>query len=279
MFGPVSALSYIFLPANLFVSFSYSGLLISLLLIFVLFFLSVVFYSPYDSASEKRYKNQLSSITEKISFFSGSTLVAKDFIDLYRSGIGIGQTLFSFVLPLCLIWLVMSFVNQYLPQTGILFSLAVVTGVIASTMYTWLTEFDSISAYYFLPLKLSSVISAKVKTFTVLQVVPLIFLAFVAVLSDSVGSFPNAAVLCLSISFFELSLMVRLCGLSPGAMIYNVRVFLVYILVTGPVILILLGLTFANPVFAYLSALMLIPAWLLMKSGFKKWDSEDFTGL
>ncbi|MDD4126741.1 MAG: hypothetical protein PHV39_03535 [Methanomicrobium sp.] len=73
--------------------------------------------------------------------------------------------------------------------------------------------------------------------------------------------------------------MVRLCGLSPGTMIYNVRVFLTYILVTGPVILVLLGLSFANPAFAYLSALMLIPAWLLMKSGFKKWDSEDFTGL
>lgn len=279
MYGPVSALSYILLPANLFVSFSYSGLLISLLLISVLFFLSVVFYSPYDSASEKRYSNQLSPLTEKISFFSGSTLVAKDFIDLYRSGIGIGQTLFSFVLPLCLIWLLMSFVNQYLPQTGILFSLAVVTGVIASTMYTWLTEFDSISAYYFLPLKISSVILAKAKTFTLLQVVPLIFIAIVSYFSKNIMSFPNAAVLCLSISFFELSLMVYLSGLSPGTLIYNVRVFLVYILVTGPVILILLGLSFANPAFAYFSALLLIPAWLLLKSGFKKWDSSDFTGL
>ncbi|MBN2734390.1 MAG: hypothetical protein JXQ82_06015 [Methanomicrobiaceae archaeon] len=279
LYSPVFALSYLLLPANLFVSFSYSGLLISLLLIFVLFFLSVVFYSPYDTSSEKHYKNLLNSWSEKLSFLKDSTLVAKDFIDLYRSGIGIGQTIFSFILPLCLIWLVMSFVNQFLPQTGILFTLAVVSGVIASTIYTWLTEFDSISAYYFLPLRLSSVISAKAKTFTVLQAVPVIFLAVVAVISGGIGFFLNSVVLCLSVSFFELALMVRLCGLSPGTMIYNVRVFLVYILVTGPVILVLLGLTFISPALAYLSALMLIPAWLMMKSGFKKWDSEDFTGL
>jgi len=61
-------------------------------------------------------------------------------------------------------------------------------------------------------------------------------------------------------------------------MIYNVKVFLTYILVTGPVILILLALTFVSPYLAYASALMLIPAWLLMKSGFRKWDSEDYAG-
>ena len=279
IYTPVMVLSYLLLPAYLFVLFSYPVLLISLILIAVLFSLSVAFYSPYDSGSEKHYKNLLNSVSGKLVFLKDNTLVAKDFIDLYRSGIGIGQTIFSFILPLCLIWLVMSFVNEFLPNAGILFTLAVVTGVIASTMYTWLTEFDSVSAYYFLPLKISSVISAKAKTFTVLQVVPVIFIAAVAVLSGGIGFFLNAVVLCLSISFFELSLMVRLCGLSPGTMIYNVRVFLTYILVTGPVILILLALTFISPYLAFLSAVLLIPAWLLLKSGFKKWDREDFTGL
>ncbi|MDD4126740.1 MAG: hypothetical protein PHV39_03530 [Methanomicrobium sp.] len=189
IYTPVMVLSYLLLPAYLFVLFSYPVLLISLILIAVLFSLSVAFYSPYDSGSEKHYKNLLNSVSGKLVFLKDNTLVAKDFIDLYRSGIGIGQTIFSFILPLCLIWLVMSFVNEFLPDAGILFTLAVVTGVIASTMYTWLTEFDSISAYYFLPLKISSVIGAKTKTFTVLQVVPVIFIAAVAVLSGGIGFF------------------------------------------------------------------------------------------
>jgi len=277
-YSPETVLSGLMLPALLFTSFSYSGLIISLGLIAVLFALSIIFFTPADSGSEKHYKNMLNSLSKRLDFLKNSTLVAKDFIDLYRSGIGFGQTIFSFLLPLGLIWMVMSFMSGFLPQQSILFTLAVVTGVIASTMYTWLTEFDSISAYYFLPLKISSVIRAKAETFTVLQLIPVIFIVAAALLSDAAGYIPNAIVLCLSVSFFELALMVRMCGLQPGTMIYNVKVFLTYILVTGPVILILLALTFVSPYLAYASALMLIPAWLLMKSGFRKWDSEDYAG-
>ncbi|WP_421908165.1 hypothetical protein [Methanolacinia petrolearia] len=69
-----------------------------------------------------------------------------------------------------------------------------------------------------------------------------------------------------------------MCGLQPGAMIYNVKVFLTYILVTGPVILVLLGLTFVSTYLAYFSVILFIPAWLLIQSGFRKWDSADYAG-
>lgn len=278
IYSPEKILSAILLPVMLFNSFSYSGLLLSTGAIAVLFALSIIFFTSEDSTSEKHYKNLLDSFSQRLDFLEENTLVAKDFIDLYRSGIGIGQTIFSFLLPLGLIWLVLSFLGDFLTQGDIIFTIAVVTGIIASTMYTWLTEFDSISAYYFLPLNISAVIKAKAGTFTVLQVIPVLFIAAAGIISGTPGNIPNAIVLCLSISFFELSLMIRMCGLEPGAMIYNVRVFLRYILVTGPVILVLLGLTFTSPYLAYVSAVLFIPAWYLIKSGLDKWDNSDYAG-
>ncbi|MBN1431530.1 MAG: hypothetical protein JW931_02025 [Methanomicrobiaceae archaeon] len=278
LYSPGTVLSAVLLPVSIFDSFTYSGLLLSLGAIAVFFTLSILFFTSADTGSEKHYRNLLDSVSQRLGFLQDNTLVAKDFIDLYRSGIGIGQTIFSFLLPLGLIWLVLSFLREFLTQNNILFTIAVVTGVIASTMYTWVTEFDSISAYYFLPLNISSIIRAKTGTFTVLQVVPVVFIIAVGLLSDAAASIPNAVVLCLSVSFFELALMIRMCGLEPGTMIYNVRVFLKYILITGPVILVLLGLTFISPYLAYISVILFIPAWYLIKSGFKKWDNSDYAG-
>jgi len=278
IYTPEAAIATILLPVMLFSAFSYTALLLSLGIIAVLFALSIIFFTAEDTGSEKHYKNLLDSFSGRLDFLEENVLVAKDFIDLYRSGIGIGQTIFSFILPLGLIWLVLSFLDGFLTENNIMFTIAVVTGIIASTIYTWVTEFDSISAYYFLPLNISSVIKAKAGTFTVLQVIPVVFIIAVGLLSGAAGSIPNAIALCLSVSFFEMALIVRMCGLEPGTMIYNVRVFLKYILVTGPMVLILLGLTFFSPYLAYLAVLLFIPAWYLVKSGLEKWDSLDYAG-
>lgn len=278
IYTPAEVLTTLLLPVRLFISFTYTGLLIQVLIITILFAVSVLLFTSEDTASEKHYKNLLDPLSERLVFLKENAIVAKDFIDLYRSGIGIGQTIFSFLLPLGLIWLILSFLGGFLIPDNILFTIAVVTGVIASTMYTWLTEFDSIPAYYFLPINISSVIRAKTGTFTILQLIPVLFIAAVAIISGTADKIPSAVILSLSISFFELSLMIRMCGLEPGAMIYNVRVFLKYILITGPVILFLLGLVFLNPYFAFFSLILLVPAWHLIKSGFKKWDNTDYSG-
>jgi hypothetical protein len=146
-------------------------------------------------------------------------------------------------------------------------------------MYTWLTEFDSFAAYIFLPVRTSDIIKAKAESFTVLQIIPVIFLVAAGILSDIPAYIPGAVVLCLSVSFFALSVQIRLCGLNPGILIYNVRVFLLYMLLIGPATLVLLALTTAGPAFAYAGVILFIPAWIMTNSGFKKWDNTEFAGL
>jgi len=270
--------SFLFPPLAVFYTLSPLNLAASVLLIIILFSLSMMFFTPEYQSSVKHYKNRFLPLSENIGFLRENELVAKDFIDLYRSGAGIGQTLFSFLLPLGIIWLILSLMKGIIPEESLLFSLAVVTGVISSTMYTWLTEFDSFAAYIFLPVRTSDIIKAKAESFTVLQVIPVIFLIFAGLASEIPAHIPGAVVLCLSVSFFALSVQIRLCGLNPGILIYNVRVFLLYMLLIGPATLVLLALTTAGPAFAFAGVILLIPAWIMINSGFKKWDNTEYTG-
>ncbi|WFN33707.1 hypothetical protein L1S32_07595 [Methanogenium sp. S4BF] len=278
VFGFNGGVTALFPPLTVFYSFSAETLAVSVGVILTLFALSMIFFTSDYQSAEKHYKNRHTPLSRNLAGLPAHDLVAKDFIDLYRSGIGIGQTLFSFLLPLGLIWLILSVMGGFLPQEKLLFIFAVVTGVISSTMYTWLTEFDAIASYMFLPLQISSVIKAKIESFTVLQALPVIFLICVALSSGTAAFIPHALLLSLTTSFFALSVMVRFCGLSPSTLIYNVRIFLTYLLLIGPPILVLITLAFISPLFAFAGILLLIPAWHLMHSGFQKWDNTDFTG-
>ncbi len=278
VFGFNGGATAIFPPLAVFYSFSAESLAISLGVILILFTLLMIFFTSEYQSAEKHYKNRHPLLSQRLAMLPEHDLVAKDFIDLYRSGIGIGQTLFSFLLPLGLIWLILSLMGGVLPPEQVLFMFAVVTGVIASTMYTWLTEFDAIASYMFLPLPVSSVIKAKIESFTVLQIVPVIFLAGVALSSGTAEYIPHVLVLSLCISFFALSVLVRLCGLSPTTLIYNARIFLTYMLLIGPPILILITLTFTSPLFAFAGLLLFVPAWYMMQSGLRKWDTMDVAG-
>jgi len=268
----------LFPPIALFYSVTAGNLAISLGVIFILFALSMIFFTPEYQSAEKHYTNRHTPLAQRLTFLPQHDLVAKDIIDLFRSGIAVGQTLFSFLLPLGLIWLILSVMGGFLSPEMILFNFAAVTGVIASTMYTWLTEFDTPMSYLFLPLTVSSVIRAKTETFAMLQVIPVIVLVGVALLSGTAAYIPEALALALSISFFALSVQVRYCGLSPSTLIYNARIFLTYILLIGPPVLILIALTSAHPLFAFTGILLLAPAWYLMQRGFEIWDNADVAG-
>ena len=123
LYTPTRILAALLLPVGLFTSFTYTGLLLSLLVIALLFSLSIIFFTSADTSSEKHYKNLLDSFSQRLEFLDENVIIAKDFIDLYRSGIGIGQTIFSFILPLGLIWLVLSFLGGLLTGKDILFTI------------------------------------------------------------------------------------------------------------------------------------------------------------
>jgi len=271
--------AFYFPPLLLYCGFSWGLLLVSCVVLAIMFLLSILIFSPDHAGTTRRYADLFAPLLKNFPSLPHPPLVAKDFVDLYRSGIGVGQALFSFLIPLVVIWFFLSLLGSYLPPHGLLFLFAMITGVIASTMYTWVTEFDAFGPYACLPVAVSTLIRSKITTFSLLQVVPAIFIGLAAIISGEPAYILPAVVLCVSISFYAAGVMSYLCGLSPSVLVYDVKVLFTYLVLDGVVCAIFSAVSFANPFYALSSVVLLIPGWLSVKAAMKRWDAVDPAGL
>ena len=267
-----------FPPLLLYFSFSYANLILSCTLLVFLFCISVVLFSPEYGGTTKEFRNSFAPLVKRLTFFPDPPLAAKDMLDLHRSGSVVGQTLFSFLLPLVVIWFFLSLLGPYFPPHGLLFTFAILTGVIASTMYTWVTMFDTFGPYACLPVSVSTLIRSKISTFAILQLVPAVFIAAVAILTgDSPVLFP-AVVLCLAVSFYAMGVTVWLTGLSPNVLVYDVRVLLSYLILVGIALTVFSAISFAGPFYPLISVVLVLPSYLFVKQAMVRWDAVDQAG-
>lgn len=259
-------------------AFTWTNLIGSCAILAILFGVAIALFNPESVGSEKNYRNAFSPLMARLSFLPNPPLAAKDVIDLYRSGSLIGQTLFSFILPLAVIWFFLSLLGPYFPPHGLLFIFAITTGVIASTMYTWVTMFDNFGPYACLPVAVSTLIAGKLTTFTILQLLPAIFIAVVAILSGEIAFLVPAVVLGLAVSFYAVAVMAWLCGLSPNVLVYDVKVLALYLILVGISVVIFTAAAFANPYFALASLILAVPAWWFVQKAKVRWDAVDPAG-
>jgi hypothetical protein len=268
----------LFPPLLLHDEFSWTNLLLSCLTLAVLFSVSLFLFNPESVGSEKKYKDSFTPLLQRFSFLPNPPLAAKDTIDLYRSGSMIGQTIFSFAVPLAVIWFFLSLMSRFFPPHGLLFLFAITTGVIASTMYTWVTMFDTFGPYACLPVAVSTLITSKLTTFTVLQIIPAVFIAVVAILAGEAANVVPAVVLGIAVSFYAVSVMTWLCGLSPNVLVYDVKVLFVYLVLVGIVVTVFSAAAFMNPSYALAAIILAVPAWLLVQRAKVRWDAVDPAG-
>lgn len=267
-----------FPPLLLNSAFTWTNLILSCAVLAILFVVAIWMFNPESVGSEKSYRDSFASLMQRYSFLPDPPLSAKDTLDMYRSGSVIGQTIFSFILPLAVIWFFLSLLGPYFPPHGLLFIFAITTGVIASTMYTWVTMFDNFGPYACLPVAVSTLIGSKLTTFAVLQVVPALFLAAVALLAGEGVYLIPAVVLGISVSFYAVSVMAWLTGLSPNVLVYDVKVLAIYLVLVGIVLTLFTGLAYANPLYAFASVVLALPAWLFIRKAKVKWDAVDPAG-
>jgi hypothetical protein len=264
-----------FPPLMLFYSFSWVTLAFTCAVILFLSAVAVLLFTSEYTDTTRRYSSAMAPLVQRLSFFPYPALAAKDLIDLNRSGSFIGQTIFSFLIPLGLLWFLLSVLTRLLPPGGVLLIFAILTGVIASTMYTWITAFDSYSSYTCLPVSVRALLTSKICSFSVLQLIPVALIIVVSLLSGGVIYLLPALVLCLSVSFFSLALTVRLTGLSPSVLVYDAKVLVTYLFVLGMALIVLIALAFVNPYYALLSVLLFLPGWLFVRESYTRWDTLD----
>jgi len=267
-----------FPPLLLNSAFTWINLLISCAVLALLFGVAIVLFNPESVGSEKTYTDSFAPLMRRLSFLPNPPLAAKDTLDLYRSGSMVGQTIFSFILPLAVIWFFLALLGPYFPPHGLLFIFAITTGVIASTMYTWVTMFDSFGPYACLPVAVSTLIGSKLTTFSILQVIPAVFIAAVALLAGEAVYLVPAVVLGISVSFYAVAVMSWLCGLSPNVLVYDVKVLAIYLVFVGIVLTVFTSVAFANPYYSLVSVVLAVPAWWLVQKAKLRWDQVDPAG-
>lgn len=267
-----------FPPLVLFDAFSPVVLLEALLLIIIPFAIAVQTFTTEQADATKRYPNRLTPLMKRLSFFPYPYLAAKDLLDLLRTGAAVGQTIFSFLLPLGLIWLFLSLIGSFLPHSALLLLFAILTGVLASTMYTWLTAFDTIGSYGCLPIAVRTIIFSKICAFSLLQAIPAVFLAIITITTGTGQYLPSVLVLGLAISFFGLSVTVYLTGLSPNVLVYDAKVLVTYLVSMAIVIIPLIILSFMNPLYPLAAVFLLIPAGYLVRRSYPRWERADIEG-
>jgi hypothetical protein len=267
-----------FPPLLVFSAFSFPALALSLLIILISCLLAFGLFTTEYHDTERFYPDLFTPVSRRLGMFPLPALTAKDFLDLYRSGHGVGQTLFSFLLPLGIIWFFLSLLSSMLFEGGLIVFFALVTGIISATMFTWITEFDEISAYSCLPVGVAQLITSKAATYSVLQVIPAMLLTVVSLTTGNGRYLPFILVFWGSISLYALAVTIYLMGLSPSVMLYNAGVFFLYMIILGLPALFLAGTAAFDITFLLGAPILLLPAWWLFLKGRAKWDARDYTG-
>ncbi len=254
-------------------------LALSFFLILVPAAVSVLFVTVDYPDRTKRFTNSLDPLAKRVGALGSAHFIAKDALDLLRSEGGAGKVIFSFLLPLGLVWICLRVLIRFIPGIDPLVVFAVLLGVISATIYNWLTEFDSFTSYSFLPVEVSEVIDAKLKSYGLANLLPAAVLVVAAPTSvGGAGSFLPAFAAFLSVSAYTLAVTVYLTGLHPNVMLYSAGVFLRYLLAISPALLLLIFASILDPAYAALSLLLFLPAALLLSRGRTKWQAWEMPG-
>jgi hypothetical protein len=223
---------------------------------------------------KRRFKNRLENLSKKFKFSNYSLFIAKDFLDLDRSEGGIGKIIFSFLFPIAIIWIMLYFFLKFVPVNFLLI-FSILLGVISSSVYNWLTEFDLFTSYSFLPVKVSTIMKSKLHSYVIINLISVFILAILAIWTDQIPYFFHALFMFISISFYTLSITVYLTGLYPNVLLYNAKIFLVYVLSISPILLILIFLSMFSSSLLFMSILLLLPAFYILRKSYEKWEGWE----
>jgi hypothetical protein len=256
---------------SLFLNPSKDQFLLSFALIIIPSSFSLVFLKVDYPQTKKSFSNSFSRLCEHLKSYRYSAFVAKDFLDLKRSEGGLGKVIFSFLLPVALIWMLLSALGQVIPALNTLALFSLVLGVLSSSMYNWLTEYDIFASYAFFPIRASDMIKSKLNSYFFLNLIPLLILTML-VLNKEPASLIPSLLLFISISFYMVSILVYLTGLSPSINLYNGRTFALYAFSVMPLLIINIILSMFG-LYYVLADLLLIPfSFYLLKQSFWKWN-------
>lgn len=257
-----------------FLSPSASQILFSLLVITIPSAFSFIFLKVDYPQKKRLFRNSLDRLSNLLKFNEYSVFVSKDLLDFNRSEGGIGKIIFSFLFPLAMIWLLILILLKFVPVLNMFVVFSIFLGIISSSFYNWFTEFDSFNSYAFLPIKVSTVIKSKINSYIIINLVSLAVLIFVALWTGQSVYFLPALLSFVSISSYALATIVYLTGLNPNVLLYNAKIFLQYLMMLSPLLLVFIFLSVLNPFYLIASPVLILLSYKIVKNGYERWDNK-----
>ncbi len=238
----------ILLPLNFYLNHSPDILISSIIIIAILITSSTLLFRFEHESKAKDYSTIFKK-TKKHSIIK--VFMIKDIIDLHRSEGSFGKVLFSFFIPLMIVEVMVQFLLKLfvINNNGLLLLFSVVIGVTASTIYNWLTEFDILDKYFILPVSDRMVITSKTALTLIIGIISgtLMVILSLMFLTATISILPLALLIFLSMFIYTTSVLIYLTGLNPNILLFDAKTFLKYIILLGPVIVILMYQSFSYP--------------------------------
>lgn len=257
-----------------FISHSTGNLVISWILIIVPSTLSLSFLKVDYPQNKRHFENSFEKITEFIKN-KYSPFISKDFLDLHRSEGGLGKLIFSYLLPIIILWILISKLVSYFPGLSSIIVLAIFMGIFSPSIYNWLTEFDVFSSYSFLPLRISEVIKSKLMSYSIINLISILVLILAIINSKEYLLLFLALIVFISISIYVLSVTIYLSGLQPNLLLYNVKIFGMYIFTTVPLTVTILFISAINYIYLFFTLFLIPLSWIILNYSYKKWDNLE----
>ncbi|MFH1055625.1 MAG: hypothetical protein V1744_05990 [Candidatus Altiarchaeota archaeon] len=260
-----------------------SNLVLSMALVFLPSALSVAYLKVDYRLSVKRFHNEYGRLVDRLGLGIYSPFLAKDLLDLNRSEGGLAKVAVSYVFPLAAVALVVSFFANLLPIQGYhsILIMALMTGLVSTSLYNWLAEYDFPELYEFLPITTPYIIKSKLVIyafFTAVMSTVVLILAYLYLLPPPVF-LPLSFLLTASVAAYTTAVTVYLAGLRPNVMLYSGKLFFYYLIALMPLLLIpavafMTGypsMTTSIGLVLVLGAFMLPAADRLLRKSYVKW--------
>ena len=221
-------LGWFLLGLNVQSSQSITAALLSIVFCLGLGFLSSKLIIDDFDVSVVEKGDMLEPIYQKLNFLGKGDvrlIVAKEFVDLFRSG-SIKKMTVSYSIPLLVLlgmaWLI-DFAEAPIPIN--LLSYAPFLGFFGFNFYSWLTILDSPEFMNGLPVRVPQLIRAKVVVyFLATSWISLIFIVLMAWRLDEWASLPTSIIVMFANSIYIVALTAFLMGLRPNQAIFDASI-------------------------------------------------------
>jgi hypothetical protein len=242
---------------------------------------------PDPHVASNRHKEMYLEHLKRLSFMSSPALLAKEFVDIRRSGL-ITKMFFAYIVPLVFLsfttWYINNGLNIPVGFNAVFYGAMV--GFFGVLLYTWMTNTDLNDYYETLPVRVPQVIRSKLTAFFILTTgVSTLFVVGISMLNEEWQLLWLALIVLYCTSAYMILATAYLTGLNANSFFFNPTVLTKFTAISllPDLLLTILSFSLQSGEWWALTGILAVCGVLLMLSLYffrgieRKWGRSSFT--